>query len=83
MTAHTLDDQIETVFMRILRDAGPRGLAGLYAESEIVRPFLDIEPRDARAHMPRPPRAVRAGSVQLRSQAPSATGSGSTFFHRS
>lgn len=42
VTAHTLDDQIETVFMRILRDAGPRGLAGLYAESEIMRPFLDI-----------------------------------------
>ena len=42
VTAHTRDDQIETVFMRILRDAGPRGLAGLYAESEIVRPFLDI-----------------------------------------
>ena len=28
--------------MRILRDAGPRGLAGLYAESEIIRPFLGI-----------------------------------------
>jgi tRNA(Ile)-lysidine synthase len=42
VTAHTLDDQVETVFMRILRDAGPRGLAGLYAESEIVRPFLGI-----------------------------------------
>jgi tRNA(Ile)-lysidine synthase len=42
VTAHTLDDQVETVFMRILRDAGPRGLAGLYADSEIVRPFLDI-----------------------------------------
>jgi tRNA(Ile)-lysidine synthase len=43
VTAHTLDDQIETVFMRILRDAGPRGLAGLYAESDIVRPFLEIQ----------------------------------------
>src|SRR5947207_3947174 len=43
VTAHTLDDQVETVFMRILRDAGPRGLAGLYAESEIVRPFLNTE----------------------------------------
>jgi tRNA(Ile)-lysidine synthase len=42
VTAHNLDDQVETVFMRILRDAGPRGLAGLYAESEIVRPFLNL-----------------------------------------
>lgn len=42
VTAHTLDDQVETVFMRILRDAGPRGLAGLYADSEIVRPFLNV-----------------------------------------
>lgn len=41
-TAHTVDDQIETVFMRILRDAGPRGLAGLYAESDVVRPFLEL-----------------------------------------
>ncbi|MDQ3244387.1 MAG: tRNA lysidine(34) synthetase TilS [Gemmatimonadota bacterium] len=42
VTAHTRDDQIETVFMRILREAGPRGLAGLYAESDIVRPFVDV-----------------------------------------
>ena len=42
VTAHTLDDQIETVFIRILREAGPRGLAGLYAESEIVRPLLAL-----------------------------------------
>ena len=42
VTAHTLDDQVETVFMRILREAGPRGLAALYAESEIIRPFLGV-----------------------------------------
>ncbi|HEX9608096.1 MAG TPA: tRNA lysidine(34) synthetase TilS [Gemmatimonadaceae bacterium] len=42
VTAHNLDDQVETVFMRILRDAGPRGLAGLYAESEIIRPLLNV-----------------------------------------
>jgi tRNA(Ile)-lysidine synthase len=42
VTAHNLDDQVETVFMRILRDAGPRGLAGLYAESDVVRPFLNV-----------------------------------------
>ena len=45
-TAHTLDDQIETVFMRILREAGPRGLAGLYAESDVVRPFLELRRAD-------------------------------------
>ena len=42
VTAHTLDDQVETVFMRILREAGPRGLAGLYADSEVLRPFLGL-----------------------------------------
>jgi tRNA(Ile)-lysidine synthase len=44
-TAHTLDDQVETVFMRILREAGPRGLAGLYAETDVLRPFLHISRR--------------------------------------
>jgi tRNA(Ile)-lysidine synthase len=56
VTAHTLDDQIETVFMRILRESGPRGLAGLYAESEIVRPFLDI---------PRSKLAAYAGALRV------------------
>jgi tRNA(Ile)-lysidine synthase len=46
VTAHTLDDQIETVFMRILREAGPRGLAGLYAESDVIRPFLKLRRAD-------------------------------------
>lgn len=50
LTAHTLDDQIETVFIRILREAGPRGLAGLYAESEIVRPFLETSRSDLEAY---------------------------------
>jgi tRNA(Ile)-lysidine synthase len=42
VTAHTRDDQIETVFMRILREAGPRGVAALYADSAILRPLLDV-----------------------------------------
>lgn len=45
-TAHTRDDQVETVVMRILRGAGARGLAGLYADSAVLRPFVDV-PRAA------------------------------------
>jgi tRNA(Ile)-lysidine synthase len=41
-TAHTRDDQAETVLMRILRGAGARGIAGLYAPSSIRRPLLDF-----------------------------------------
>jgi tRNA(Ile)-lysidine synthase len=49
-TAHTRDDQIETVLMRILRDAGARGLAGLYAGSDLVRPLLDCTRADVAAY---------------------------------
>ncbi len=42
VTAHTRDDQIETVVIRALRGAGPRGLAGLFAESRVARPMLGI-----------------------------------------
>lgn len=41
-TAHTRDDQVETVMMRVLRDAGARGLAGLYASSASERPLLEF-----------------------------------------
>ena len=42
MTAHTLDDHLETVLMRVLRGAGARGLAGLLAPSEMSRPFVGV-----------------------------------------
>ena len=41
-TAHTRDDQVETVVMRALRGAGARGLAGLAAPSPVLRPFLGV-----------------------------------------
>ena len=42
VTAHTLDDHIETVVMRALRGAGARGLAALLAPSPIGRPFIGL-----------------------------------------
>ena len=42
-TAHTRDDQLETVIMRILRGSGARGLAGLLSDSPgIVRPLVHV-----------------------------------------
>jgi tRNA(Ile)-lysidine synthase len=41
-TAHTRDDQVETILMRVLRDAGARGLAGLFAPGDTVRPLLEL-----------------------------------------
>ena len=46
VTAHTQDDQIETVLMRILRGAGTRGLAGMFAPADVVRPLLALSRRD-------------------------------------
>ena len=41
-TAHTRDDQVETIVLRLLRGTGARGLAALAAPSPIVRPWLPL-----------------------------------------
>jgi tRNA(Ile)-lysidine synthase len=44
-TAHTLDDQAETVLMRVIRGTGIRGLAGIapyHREKALIRPMLEV-----------------------------------------
>ena len=53
-TAHHADDMVETLFLRLLRGAGPRGLAGIpeqraCGEGLIFRPFLDVPASALRA----------------------------------
>jgi tRNA(Ile)-lysidine synthase len=61
-TGHTLDDQAETVLMRMIRGAGMRGLGGIYpripvedddgeVRGEIVRPLLAIRRRDLEQYL--------------------------------
>jgi len=50
LTAHTRDDQIETVVQRMLRDAGPRGLAGMRAEAKRRRPLLAVRRGEVAAY---------------------------------
>jgi len=55
-TAHTLDDQAETVLMRMLRGSGTRGLSGIYPVLErnagtIMRPFLTVSRAQVLAYL--------------------------------
>ncbi len=51
-TGHTLDDQAETVLMRLLRGAGSRGLSGIRAvRGSVIRPMLDCRRAAVRAYL--------------------------------
>ncbi len=62
VTGHTLDDQAETVIMRMIRGAGVRGLGGIYprilvedddgeVSGEIVRPLLAVRHRELEQYL--------------------------------
>ncbi len=53
--AHHLDDQVETFFLRLLRGAGPRGLAGMEAVGRrqgmcLLRPLLHLRRSQIETH---------------------------------
>lgn len=57
-TAHTLDDQAETLLLRIIRGAGTRGLAGIYpelsfagSEFSVIRPLLGTRRQDLESYL--------------------------------
>ncbi|MGH9566515.1 MAG: tRNA lysidine(34) synthetase TilS, partial [Candidatus Angelobacter sp.] len=55
-TAHTLDDQAETVLMRVIRGPGARGLGGIasfHAEKRLVRPLLKVTRREVEQYLNR------------------------------
>lgn len=49
-TAHSADDQLETIVQRLLRGAGTRGLAALAAPGAVVRPWLGVSRAALRAY---------------------------------
>ncbi len=62
LTGHTLDDQAETVLMRMIRGAGLRGLGGIHPRipvedddgeicGEIIRPLLGIRRRELEQYL--------------------------------
>jgi tRNA(Ile)-lysidine synthase len=51
-TGHTADDQAETVLMRLLQGAGPRGLRGIAPERGLlIRPLIEVRRAEIEAYL--------------------------------
>ncbi len=59
--AHTRDDQVEELLLRLLRGAGPDGLAGMPVRSEpaLIRPLLFVSKRELLAFLEENGRSFR------------------------
>jgi tRNA(Ile)-lysidine synthase len=66
-TAHTANDQAETVLLRLLRGSGTRGLGGIYPslEGKIFRPLLGITRAEVLAEVGRRKLTFRVDSSNL------------------
>jgi tRNA(Ile)-lysidine synthase len=64
-TGHTASDQAETVFLRLLRGTGTRGLGGIYPvlEGKVVRPFLSLTRAEIETELARRKVAFRIDST--------------------
>jgi tRNA(Ile)-lysidine synthase len=50
--AHTLDDQAETLLLRLLRGSGATGLSGMRTRSaDLLRPLLEVSRREVLEHL--------------------------------
>jgi tRNA(Ile)-lysidine synthase len=52
-TGHTMTDQAETLFMRLMRGSGPQGLSGIAPVSEgiLIRPLIEIERQNIESYI--------------------------------
>lgn len=56
LTAHTRDDQVETILMRLLRGSGPQGLRGIHRvvlfdeKVKLARPLLSVTREEVLSH---------------------------------
>jgi tRNA(Ile)-lysidine synthase len=66
-TAHTLDDQAETVLLHILRGTGMRGLGGIHRslQNKVVRPFLGMTRAEVEAEIVKRNLPFRIDSTNL------------------
>jgi len=64
VTAHTANDQAETVLLRLLRGSGSKGLGGVYPmlEGKVARPFLNLTRSEINSELSRRKLEIRVDS---------------------
>lgn len=69
---HHLDDQVETILMRLIRGSGPQGLRGIPPKREIapdlilIRPLIEISPAEIKQYLEEEKLSYRLDSSNLK-----------------